>query len=375
MDILVENEMDKPLNCLEAEPKANPKVSVIVPIYNVEPYLQQCIDSIRCQTVKEIEILLIDDGSSDGCPQMCDHFAVEDDRIRVVHQKNQGVSAARNCGIEMASADWIMFVDADDWLENNAVEILYYYALQSNSDIVSATIFKNYLCNQIQEILNDNECGEYILPRDLEFVISRILHGKPDGRVGLQSACWKIYKSDCINNIAPFPDGMKMYEDRIFNLYAFRSAQKFSVLNIPVYHYRSRKSSTCHSFQPDVTDMVHRYLMEVQIFMRKYQLETEFLGWYRFAVVNTVIYWAFMFGDLIKSAVEFRLYASVLKDLCHEDICLSTIDSASWVTFPHLSFKRRMLLLLLKLHSYRVLLFLCFARSKLSKEVHMIYFQ
>ena len=94
-------------------------VSIIVPIYNVEAYLKECIDSIRGQTMQEMDIILVDDGSPDSCPQICDQFAAEDKRIRVFHRENMGVSAARNFGMEQAEADWIMFVDPDDWLEKD----------------------------------------------------------------------------------------------------------------------------------------------------------------------------------------------------------------------------------------------------------------
>ncbi|MCM1224688.1 MAG: glycosyltransferase, partial [Lachnospiraceae bacterium] len=92
------------------------KVSIIIPIYNVETYLERCVNSIRNQTLRELEIILIDDGSPDACPQMCDRYAAEDERIKVIHQPNAGVSVARNRGMDAATADWIMFVDPDDWL-------------------------------------------------------------------------------------------------------------------------------------------------------------------------------------------------------------------------------------------------------------------
>lgn len=94
-----------------------PKVSVIVPVYNVEPYLRQCLDSIVSQTLKDIEIILIDDGSTDGSGEICDEYKREDHRIRVIHKVNEGLSAARNDGIDASTAPYIMFVDGDDWVE------------------------------------------------------------------------------------------------------------------------------------------------------------------------------------------------------------------------------------------------------------------
>ena len=113
------------------------KVSVIVPIYNIKQYLPRCIDSIRNQTLKDIEIILIDDGSTDGSSEICDQYAAVDPRVRVLHKENEGLSAARNDGIQMARADYIMFVDGDDWVEPEFCELPYRAAVGNNVDAVS----------------------------------------------------------------------------------------------------------------------------------------------------------------------------------------------------------------------------------------------
>ena len=101
-----------------------PKVSIIVPIYNVEQYLRRCIDSLLAQTYTNIEIVLVDDGSPDNCGDICDEYAQTDTRIKVIHKKNCGLSAARNSGIEAVSGEWVTFIDSDDWLETDAIECL-----------------------------------------------------------------------------------------------------------------------------------------------------------------------------------------------------------------------------------------------------------
>ncbi len=113
-----------------------PLVSVIVPVYNVEPYLRRCIDSLVHQTLKDIEIILIDDGSTDGCGKICDEYAAADARISVVHQENAGLSEARNAGIDRAKADYLMFVDSDDWVEPKFCEIPYTLAKEQQADLV-----------------------------------------------------------------------------------------------------------------------------------------------------------------------------------------------------------------------------------------------
>ncbi len=112
------------------------KVSVIVPIYNAEKYLNKCLESIIGQTYKNLEIILVDDGSSDNSPTICDAWAQIDSRIRVIHKKNGGVSSARNAGIDLAQGDYIGFVDADDWIEPNMYEVLINNAVLINHPAV-----------------------------------------------------------------------------------------------------------------------------------------------------------------------------------------------------------------------------------------------
>ena len=99
-----------------------PLISVIIPVYKVEKYLKRCIDSVINQTYKNLEIILVDDGSPDNCPKICDDYSKKDKRIKVIHKKNGGVSAARNKGLKLSNGDYIVFVDSDDWLEYNFVE-------------------------------------------------------------------------------------------------------------------------------------------------------------------------------------------------------------------------------------------------------------
>lgn len=118
----------------------NPLISVIVPVYKVEPYLKRCVDSIRNQTYSNLEILLIDDGSPDRCGEMCDELAKEDKRIRVVHKKNGGLSSARNAGLDIASGAYIGFVDSDDWIDLNMYQFLYDRMIQQNAQISCCAI-------------------------------------------------------------------------------------------------------------------------------------------------------------------------------------------------------------------------------------------
>ena len=116
--------------------ESKPAVSVIVPVYNVAPYLRRCVDSLLCQTLRDIEIILIDDGSTDGSGQLCDEYAAGDARIRVIHQENAGLSEARNAGIDRARADFFMFVDSDDWVEPEYCGLPLAVAKEQQADLV-----------------------------------------------------------------------------------------------------------------------------------------------------------------------------------------------------------------------------------------------
>lgn len=113
-----------------------PKVSIIVPVYKVESTLNRCVDSIRKQTLEDIEIILVDDGSPDNCPRMCDDLAIIDERIKVIHKTNGGLGYARNSGNKIASGEYIAFIDSDDYIEPNMMQRLYDFASKKNCDVV-----------------------------------------------------------------------------------------------------------------------------------------------------------------------------------------------------------------------------------------------
>ena len=111
------------------------KVSVIIPVYNVEKYLEECIQSVLKQTYKNLEIILVDDGSPDNCPKMCDEWAKKDSRIKVIHKQNGGASSSRNTGLDVMTGDFMCFIDSDDFIAKNYIEVLYNNLIETNSDV------------------------------------------------------------------------------------------------------------------------------------------------------------------------------------------------------------------------------------------------
>ena len=133
---------EKPIERRETLNAAAPLVSVIVPNYNVERYVRKCLDSLRGQTLREIEVICIDDGSTDESGRIVDEYAKEDERLRVIHTENRGLSAARNRGIDEARADWLMFVDSDDWVDPDFCKVPYEAAIENQADLVIFAVCK-----------------------------------------------------------------------------------------------------------------------------------------------------------------------------------------------------------------------------------------
>lgn len=336
-------------------------VSIIVPIYNVKPFLTQCIESIRNQTVKEIEIILIDDGSTDGCPEICDRFAAEDGRIRVFHQENAGVSAARNLGMKIAAGEWLMFADPDDWLEPNAAEILYEQAKSSSCDIVYASYYRNYPDEQVQFSMDSSKVGKYIVKQDFEILLEGFIRCEKL-KVNMTSPWGKIYRKSMIDTHADcrFPDGMKQGQDSIFNLYAFQNAGSVYVLDVPVYHYRVRPGSTSSALYSDQLERYRRLVDEIHICMEKYQLLDQFLPYYYFACIQKVFFLAIQYGKGIRSIRNFRRAAFHLKIFCREERIAGVIMNAELR-----SVSGKGVLWLLRHHLYGCVMLLSYARSRL----------
>ena len=150
------------------------KISIIVPIYNVELYLERCVESIINQTYKNLEIILVDDGSPDNCFAICDKYEKLDSRVKVIHKENGGLSDARNAGLDIAEGEFIVFVDSDDWLEQNALELLYEHVKGFNSDI---TMFKFKYFDESTYNSNEKSPVKSIVPR-WELSIGNFEEGK-----------------------------------------------------------------------------------------------------------------------------------------------------------------------------------------------------
>ena len=211
----------------------NPMISVIVPIYNVEKYLARCVDSIVNQTYKNLEIILVDDGSPDRCPQMCDDYAEKDSRIKVVHKNNGGLSDARNAGMAVATGEYISFIDSDDYVSDDFFECLLDVMNKENSDIAECSVVKFYEDNRFDEFSDDLSVKTY----DTQDAMSALIAENP-----FHQHVWnKLYKTELVKDI-PYAVG-KLNEDEFWTYQVFGRANKVSKLNKTMYYYFQRNSS------------------------------------------------------------------------------------------------------------------------------------
>ncbi|WP_206425633.1 glycosyltransferase family 2 protein [Romboutsia sp. Marseille-P6047] len=193
------------------------KVSVIIPIYNVEKYLNRCIDSVINQSLKDIEIILVNDGSPDNCPKICDEYANKDSRIKVIHKSNGGLSSARNAGMKIATGDYIGFVDSDDYIEINMYEQMYKVAYENNVDFVMSDYYKVYNDSK-KEVTLDIDSSLY-LKEDIYNKIYPSLIMKENIDYGPLLAVWHcLYKTSFIKeNDLYFDEQVKYSEDNLFS--------------------------------------------------------------------------------------------------------------------------------------------------------------
>lgn len=218
------------------------KLSIIVPVYMVEPYLRRCIDSILSQTFTDFELILVDDGSPDNCPSICDEYAKIDSRVVVIHKKNGGLSDARNAGLDIARGEYIGFVDSDDFIHPQMYEIMFHFADRLSADMVSCDFYR-FLEGEkinIREISVD----------DIDFVCMNksllLASFYPENCYRINATvCNKLYKSKVFKKIR-FPVGL-YYEDSYIFLNTIEVCERIVTLPEPLYYYLQRDGSIMHS--------------------------------------------------------------------------------------------------------------------------------
>ena len=233
----------------------NEKISVIIPFYNAEKYLNQCIESVLCQTYPYLEIILVNDGSTDHSLHICQKYIKSDSRITIINQPNRGVSSARNSGIEKASGMWVSFIDADDWLDSSAFEWAIRAQKIYNTDLVlwnridefpSKSIVRSYADDKI--VVSDETGYE-----DFKFRIFTGHNAQGQRDYGPQNIIAKIIKKSLLDNIR-FDENLKHHEDIFFMLEVYEKAKSLYLENQHFYHRRMHSDSAIHRFYPEICE-------------------------------------------------------------------------------------------------------------------------
>lgn len=221
-------------------------ISVIVPVYKVEKYLKRCVNSIISQTYENLEIILVDDGSPDKCGEMCDKYAQQDSRIKVIHKENGGLSDARNAGLEIYKGNYVVFVDSDDWIDSDMIETLYKVLKDNGADIAECS-YRNLFCDCIKE---ETECNAEIVVGDAKFALESML----DWKYFKPNAWNKLYSRKVISNVR-YPKG-KLHEDEFTTYKYMYNAEKLVYVDVSKYNYDRRRtdSITGEKFREDNLD-------------------------------------------------------------------------------------------------------------------------
>ena len=261
----------------------NDKISIVVPVYNMENYLERCIKSILNQTYTNLEVLLINDGSTDSSLELCYQLASIDDRIIVFDKVNGGLSDARNFGVEKASGEYIGFVDSDDDIEPRMIEVLYEMIKEHNADVSECNM---NICYPSHSQLYTQEKYFEVLDKKAylkEYLTMHKLFG---------SVCTKLIQKDIAKRIY-FPKG-KLYEDTYYSLELIKMAERYVICDEPLYNYYMRNGSiTNSSFSPrmlDLAEIVDVFYDFVLVNYSELQQEVEYRQMYAYlSVLNAIL--------------------------------------------------------------------------------------
>ena len=257
-----------------------PRISIIVPVYKAENVLAKCVDSVLAQTFADWELLLIDDGSPDGSGALCDDYAGQDDRVRVFHKPNGGVSSARNLGMEEARGDLILFIDADDWIEPHTCETLLRALEEAGADSAGCAHWNIQPGGEKWAESGALPAGVYDAGAIRKGIVDRLLGqrlGKP-GEV-LNGFIWRFLFSRAIIIDHDIRFSGAYLEDELFLMEYFCLARKLAMVDEPLYYYLQNPASVTRNYLPDYMDTFRRFLAAKEAVVERYGLEGDDPRW------------------------------------------------------------------------------------------------
>jgi len=317
----------------------NPKISVVIPVYNTEKYLKRCVDSIINQTFRDLEIILVDDGSKDNSGKMCDEYQTLDSRIRVIHKQNQGLGFARNSGLEIASGEFVSFIDSDDYVVINMYEKSYRIIKQENADtcifgyhrIVEEKIVQTRI-GSLQGTFSDDDVFTKIF--------LNLLGSEPSNREDFlilwQSSCFCLYSMDIIRRYNIFFPSEREFisEDVLFNTDYFLKSQCVTILNEPFYFYCLNGESLTTAYRENrfsrgVTFYIEHIKRlglklpdEKKFTLAKERVQRSFLASVRYCIMQICAFF------------KYQEARSLIAGICNNIILLNVLNEYPWKKNP-----------------------------------------
>lgn len=313
----------------------NPFISIIVPVYNVEKYLNQCVDSVLNQTFKNFELILVDDGSKDGSPNICDKYLKKDSRVIVIHQKNGGQVKARKAGLEIAKGEYLFFVDSDDWLEFDALEVACKSAVDNDADIVT---FDGYFCysnGRKLPVKQSVKSGVFDKQAMINEIYPQMIYSGRFFYFGIYAAMWnKIFRKSLLYpnmiNVNPL---LKIGEDGVTTFSSFLDAKRICVLNdAHLYDYRDNNFSITRSYCPNQFDnakLLIQTLREVNLEKNVFDLSEQIDYYYMYNV-----YSIFIEEFYYKFKKSFLSRIKYLKQIANEESVLEAVKKINYDNMP-----------------------------------------
>lgn len=321
-----------------------PKVSIVVPVYNTEKYLTQCIETLTAQTLNDIEIIIVDDGSKEECALFCDEIAKTDSRIKVIHKDNEGLGFARNSGLEAACGDYIGFVDSDDFVDTKMYEALYNSAVKNQADMVLSGISfvggntfsksgdyveKNYFDKET--VFENKEITSLLLG-----VIGALPDEPDDSRYGV-SVCKNIFKRSVFleNNVRFYSEREIISEDTLFMVDYIKYIKKAVGINGAFYRYRRNDASLSKSYKSDRFEKTLCFLTELELHVKdilknneyKIYLNRLIQGYGRIICSQEILY-------AKDNKISYLVLRNRLKNICKNKMLSDALKMYPWYKLP-----------------------------------------
>ncbi len=335
-------------------------VSIIIPAYNSEKHLKECLESAINQTYKSIEIIIINDGSTDSSDSIIKEFLKKDNRIKYINKKNEGVSKARNDGIRKANGEFICFVDSDDWIDNCFIEQGVSYIKKYNLDIVIGGLEKCFT-NHKKKFVTKEKIPKVYIKEDLNELENKIVGYKCKlselDECFMSGSVCKIFSKKTIDNIS-FNENIKIGEDTLFNIDVFRNAERIGVIPDIWYYYRINENSVTQSFNPEFKNEIKKMLKELKT--KKVNNES-----YNYRVITSLngILELYPFHNVSKMNVRKRI--EIVKNICEDTFWEKSIIDINLKKEDNI--KNKIFVLLLKKKKYILLYFLYRIRDTINR--------